>query len=83
MIPPTQLALDLSPYGAVAVRDRVRVLASLTVTPGMTGTVVRIAPRRIPCRDVGYWEAYPVAATIDQLDGRVYAFEYEDLERVG
>lgn len=83
-----QLLLDLVPVHALAVGDRVRVHPSYSplrtnVRAGMTGVVVDVRPRRTPCVNGGYWECHPVGAAIDALDGRVYAFEYEDLDAVG
>lgn len=82
-----QLAFDVAPAHAVAVGDRVRVHQAYSpwlsnVRAGMMGTVVDVRPRRTPCLNGGYWECHPVAVAIDDLGGRVYAFEYEDLEVV-
>lgn len=74
-----QLAFDTTPARHVTVGNRVVVVAASHsfVARGMTGVVVRVDPPVQPWSVLTY---HPVAATIDQLDGRVYAFEHEDLE---
>ena len=81
----TQLVFDLAPVRTVAVGDRVRVRPTFvrelftSVAPGMTGTVVDIRARQVPCLNGGYWTCLPIAVAIDGLP-HSYAFDDEDLE---
>lgn len=80
-----QLVFDLVPVHAVAVGDCVRVHPSYSplrtnVRAGMTGVVVDVRAPIVPCLDVGHWTCRPIGAAIEEVGGRVYGFEYEDLE---
>lgn len=84
----TQLGLDLTPIGAVAVGDRVRVLptwrglAWLPVRAGDVGTVTDVRPPATADdnRNGRYWA--PVGVMMDaRPDPRhAYGFDHEDLE---
>lgn len=88
----TQLGLDLTPIGAFAVGDRVRVLPTwhglslgfLSVRAGDVGTVTDVRPPATADDNRnGRWWA-PVGVMMDSRpDPRhAYAFEHEDLELV-
>jgi len=81
-----QLGLDLTPLGAHAVADRVRLLRDspmLRPRAGMVGTVTKLRPVCGPAdHDRGhFWAAVLVLLDGDQPGGE-YAFEHEDLEVV-
>lgn len=90
----TQLGLDLTPIGAVAAGDRVRILPTCGATEallpgwrplvaaGELCTVIAVRPSRGPFGST----CHPVVVRMDEPGGsgreREYAFEYEDLELV-
>jgi len=90
----TQLGLDLTPIGAVAVGDRVRILPTCgateellpgwrhLVTAGEMCTVIAVRPSRGKFGST----CHPVVVLMDEPGDsgrrREYAFEHEDLEPV-